>query len=60
MKAYKCDMCLKYCDEVFPYVDLVLIKHNGQKRKINQLCDRCWKKLIDWVNENIVLEESTP
>jgi len=56
MEAFKCDLCLKYCDECYrvhlppvrSYKDL-----QGDRR-VTQICEECWDKLVEWTQENAV------
>ena|GEM_PF-5537786 len=52
MQAYKCDLCLKYCDSVYS-VDLpyFLPKKEG-KCRIAEMCESCKIKLGVWIYEN--------
>ena len=49
MKAYICDLCLKYCDDVYSYVDLLF---KPESREIKELCESCFMKLNKWIDEN--------
>ena len=51
VKAYKCDLCLKYTDSIVS-VSLPRFNDGREKYYINEICNECYKKLQDWVQEN--------
>ena len=45
MKAYKCDVCRNYCDDV--HLDVKINLLNGDT--YFELCEVCHQNLIDWL-----------
>ncbi len=53
MRAYKCDICGKYCEDCHNVYGNILIqtkKNNFKKMKnVNELCDNCFEDLKKYV-----------
>jgi len=57
MRAYKCDLCLKYCDYTY-VVDLPNVESdekNSESRQVKEICEECCDKLDQWTQQNAVL-----
>lgn len=54
MKAYKCDICGKYCDyshNIYGSITIRIGSNLKKKKCINELCDSCYKNLQTYVQE---------
>ena len=51
MKAYKCDLCLEYCDDVYQ-IELPRYRNFHDAYPINEICDDCVSKLEAWIDQN--------
>ena len=55
MKAYKCDICGKYCDyshNIYGNIMVRAKKKNYKKMKcINELCDSCFEDLQKYIQD---------
>ncbi len=55
MKAYKCDICGKYCDyshNIYGNIMVRTKKKNFKKMKnINELCDSCFEDLQRYIQD---------
>lgn len=53
MRAYKCDICGKYCEDchnVYGNISIQTNKNNPKKIKnVNELCDNCFEDLKKYV-----------
>ena len=50
MTAYKCDLCLYYCDDCYS-INLPSASTKSGYREIQDICEVCCDKLEKWVNE---------
>lgn len=55
MRAYKCDVCGKYCEDCHNVYGSILIqakKNDSKKMKnVNELCDNCFEDLKKYVQD---------
>ena len=49
LKAYKCDLCLKFCDDIHGVNLPPVIIDDQIIRSVWDLCPACFDKLKDWV-----------
>lgn len=56
MKAYKCDICGKYCDHSHKIYSNIMVQTkkkslNKKKKSINELCDSCFEDLQRYIQD---------
>ena len=53
MKAYKCDICGKYCDYSYNLYGNIIVRVGKFKKEkcINEICDSCFKDLQTYIQE---------